>query len=262
MAGFLLPDVHLFISAVAASLPCYDVAMNPHQRLTPMFGPGVATQGRPLKSVEEQGDDTQMTDLLPDLSRYTLTVGEAASVMLNEHCKFASSRKVQRLCKNGDIDCYKLTTTRGGQPVSEWLVDETSLLKRISELETKVVDGVANLPPKQIGVANDAKNIGADPNVMATPNALGDAMRTAEKENEVEDNGNDCVPPELAGDANGETRTMASVLIENAQLTSALEGPLLELPRRPCRSQLGRVYLPTPLLAARCLLRSTHVGHR
>ena len=92
--------------------------------------------------------------LLPDPNRYSLTVGEASFVMQLENCKFASSRKVQRLCRDGFIDCHKLKTTRNGQPVTEWLVNEVSLRNRIEQHESRIEDGAATMTPKQFGGAN------------------------------------------------------------------------------------------------------------
>ncbi len=81
------------------------------------------------------------------LSKYSLTIGEASSLMHAERCKFASNRKVQRMCKEGRIDCWKLSTTRNGQPVAEWLVNETSLRNHIDKHEIKWDGDEAKSPP-------------------------------------------------------------------------------------------------------------------
>lgn len=38
-----------------------------------------------------------------DISQFLLTIGEASSLMHRQRCKFASNRKVQRLCRKGAI---------------------------------------------------------------------------------------------------------------------------------------------------------------
>ncbi len=50
-------------------------------------------------------------------------------------CKYHSERKVQRLCADGKVDCYRLQTTRSGQPVTEWLVNGTALLEHVRKFE-------------------------------------------------------------------------------------------------------------------------------
>lgn len=185
-----------------------------------------------------------------DLSSYTLTVGEASSLMATKRCKYPSQRKVQRLCRDGAIDCYKLSTTRNGQPVSEWLVSETSLLKRIEDEEVKLDDADTSVTPTARGVAsqndyghNQPDAVAApdhagnasekhDPDgsvhnsgdASASPDSLGVAKDDSDSRNEQENAGDDMASPEPVGDAIGERRTLASVLIDNARLTAELEG--------------------------------------
>jgi len=100
----------------------------------------------PNRLGDEGTNETHHTSLPANSSKYSFTIGEASSLMHAERCKFASNRKVQRMCRNGVIDCYKLQTTRDGQPVSEWLVNDTSLRKHIEENEIKWDESVAVLP--------------------------------------------------------------------------------------------------------------------
>lgn len=184
-----------------------------------------------------------------DLSKYSLTIGEASSLMVEQRCKFASNRKVQRMCRDGVIDCFKLSTTRGGQPVSEWLVNESSLLRHVEENEIKWDAGVPVSPaasgnasfeiggaPNPSGAAilprRDDQSVDLSPNVVAMPDVSGDAkvdaIGHAKAAIDAETPGNAMAPPESDGNATdepiGETRTLASVLIENARLTAELEG--------------------------------------
>ncbi len=190
-----------------------------------------------------------------DIDTYSLTIGEASSLMVKERCKFASNRKVQRMCRDGVIDCHKLQTTRNGQPVSEWLVNETSLLRHIKDNEIKWDEGEQDFPP----VNGDAKaptggasqtpipsgdarksDVGEQnpetvPNAVALPNELGDAGGGTQLAQNVDAKGDAVATPDFVGDASkvafgdtrqevGETRSLASVLIENAKLTAQLEG--------------------------------------
>ena len=176
-----------------------------------------------------------------DISRYTLTIGEASSLMHAKRCKFASNRKVQRMCKNGVIDCHKLSTTRNGKPISEWLVNETSLLNHIENNEIKwdvgvgvtpIASGNANRPPNSDGDAIDTvdhgKSVELSPDVVAMPDRLGDASGAMHHSNNEAIPADAMATPVENGDATveliGETRSLASVLIENARLTAQLQG--------------------------------------
>ena len=89
---------------------------------------------------------------LPDLSPYDLTVGEALDVFSREHRRRPSDRTLQRYCQDGRFDCYKLKTTRNGNPVHEWIINSTSLLEFI---HTKPVEGLPDplAPPVSDGDA-------------------------------------------------------------------------------------------------------------
>jgi len=164
---------------------------------------------------------------LPNPSRYTLTVGEASDVMQLERCKFASVRKVQRLCREGFVDCHKLTTTRNGQPVTEWLVNETSLRKRIEEHEPRIDDGVATVAPDQFGGANFEGSSEFMLQVLALPVQSGAAKSEAEEDETLEDQREDMTTPEPTGVASLDEPSKASLMIDNARLTAELEGAKL-----------------------------------
>ncbi len=176
-----------------------------------------------------------------DISQYSLTIGEASSLMHSQRCKFASNRKVQRMCREGAVDCYKLQTTRNGQPVSEWLVSEVSLRQHIEKNEVKWDQGVvippyasgnASRPPFLFGDANGSgrnRNIGFPaPDAVAMPDYSGDADGGPETLIKGQAQRNAVATPDDNGDASdslfGETRSLASQLIENARLTAELEG--------------------------------------
>lgn len=184
-------------------------------------------------------DETQYPGTFPSsqLDGYTLTIGEACSLMYAERCKFASKRKMQRMCRDGVLDCHMLRTTRNGQPVSEWLVNETSLRTHIAENEIKWSDGSvipppatgnASLPPIRSGDVSNTNVPSKSPSfrgdAVAMPNQSGDADGGAEKAKSQSSKADVMTSPLDDGDAFGETRSLASVLIENAKLTAELEG--------------------------------------
>ncbi len=185
----------------------------------------------------EGTSETHRTFRKPDSSEYSLTIGEASALMHVERCKFASNRKVQHMCRNGVIDCYKLQTTRNGQPVSEWLVNDTSLRKHIEDNEIKWDENVAVLPPVNGNVSltpdddGDATTHSQDsisaritPDAVAMPDDAGNASGVAKGWEKREDRGDAVATPEENGNAIGETRSLASILIENAKLAAELEG--------------------------------------
>lgn len=168
------------------------------------------------------GGPRPATNFLPDLSPYTLTIGQAIDRFSLTGCNRPSERTMQRYCQSSEIDCYKITTTRNGKPVTEWLVNESSLTKFI---ESRPSHGVATA---EAGDASDARQIAdtqsVKPNDMATPDPDGDAWRRHDEAPPVEMTPDDMATPPLAGDAKTETRTLAEVLIDNARLTAELAG--------------------------------------
>jgi len=141
------------------------------------------------------------------------------------------------MCQNGLIDCYKLQTTRNGQPIFEWLVNEASLRHHIEENEIRwdrdvdvppSANGNANAAQSFVGNANRKSNCAENsmdtPDAMAAPTAAGDASDTTNAPETYEGIGDALATPNENGNAIGERRTLASVLIENAKLTAELDG--------------------------------------
>lgn len=170
--------------------------------------------------------------------RPSLTVGESSTLMTTRGCKYASNRKVQRMCREGAIDCQKITTTRDGNPLTEWLVNEASLLKHIEENEPKWDGGVQPVLSTQVGDATPTplnlggatkptelrENVAVAPNAEALPNRSG-VGNGASQHQEIGENSRDAIAsPDVDGDAIGETRNLAGILMDNAKLTAELEG--------------------------------------
>ena len=99
-------------------------------------------------------DETIDTGILPDLSQYDLTVSEALDVFSREGRKRPADRTLQRYCQDGRFDCFKLKTTRNGNPVHEWIINGASLLEFVLSkpidktpppMAAPDLNGVANL---------------------------------------------------------------------------------------------------------------------
>lgn len=164
----------------------------------------------------------------PDPNQYSLTAIEASEIMRVEGCRFASLRKVQRLCREGHIDCQKITTSRNGQPIVEWLVNEASLRQRIVEIEPKYEDGDA---PATLGEFSDAitepptGNTGAkSDHDLAKPHFGGNAKIDESEEFHFGNKGNDVTTPAEFGDAEFTEPSKAMLMIENAKLTAEIAG--------------------------------------
>lgn len=182
------------------------------------------------------------TSLLPDLSGYTHTVPEASRLMHEHGCRYHSERKVQRLCAGGKIDCYRLQTTRSGQPVTEWLVNGDALLEHIGRYEQMrgdgedlaaphlptIVDGDANAPdfvPRKGSVEPDDKPEAQG--ILVTPDYSGDATDEAEFDGKPESKPDVIATPPKTGDAIGDGAISQSpdvvILIEKAELRAQYE---------------------------------------
>ncbi len=222
-------------------------------RLPPQFGAATPIRdgdARPKDVVISAPDDTSRgsvsqpaaTSLLPDLSGYTHTVPEASRLMEEQGCRYHSERKVQRLCANEKIDCYRLQTTRSGQPVTEWLVNGTTLLEHIKKCEQMRDDSqdvaAPHLPPVVDGDANASDSVprkgSVEPDdkpdaqrILATPDYSGDATDEAEVDEKPESKPDVTAPPSAVGDAIGEGEIRQSpevlILIEKAELCAQYE---------------------------------------
>lgn len=157
-------------------------------------------------------------------------------------CKYHSERKVQRLCADGKVDCYRLQTTRSGQPVTEWLVNGTALLEHVRKFEQMRDDSedVAppQVPPSDPGVASelvseprkrstepDDRDEHADD--MASPPATGVAIEGNDFSEKPDAKPDVTVPPFVPGVANGGREISQSpdvlILIEKAELRAQVE---------------------------------------
>lgn len=161
--------------------------------------PGVTASPNPHGQVNAT-PERAYTPLLPDLSGYDLTIGEALELFPTENRKQPSIRTLQRYCQEGRFDCYKLKTTRNGNPVHEWIINGASLR---SFIQTKPEETV-EMP-------------------LATPATFGDA----EPESKTETSGvaklDVIATPERIDDANGEQRSRVALLIENSKLTARMD---------------------------------------
>lgn len=162
--------------------------------------------------------------------------------MRAQGCKYHSERKVQRLCANEKIDCYRLQTTRSGQPVTEWLVNGTSLLEYIKKYEQMrddsqdvatpqlppIVDGdastLSSVPRKGSAEPNDTPEVQA---TLATPDYCGGAIETAEIDEKPKSKPDVTAPPSTVGAAIGEGEIRQTpevlILIEKAELRAQCE---------------------------------------
>jgi hypothetical protein len=140
---------------------------------------------------------------LADNLEYTLTVGQVLDRIAAAHRKTPSGRSVQRYCIEGRLAAKKIRTVYG----SEWLINETSLA-RLIEAE-----------PIVTGDASDAVNpdmaASATPAPSSSPSLQLDIPDTGDAG--VASHGSMTLPE-------GEKRTIAEVLIENARLFAQVEG--------------------------------------
>ena len=218
------------------------------RRFPPQFGvatPDYSGAANSENGVIHASDDTShsaATSLLPDLSGYTHTVPEASRLMQEAGCKYHSERKVQRLCADGKVDCYRLQTTRSGQPVTEWLVNGTALLEHVRKFEQMRDDSedVAALPasPSDSGDASELlsepRNSSTEADVtdedaddMASPPVTGVAIEEDNFSEKSEPKPDVTVPPFVSGVANGSREISQSpdvlILIEKAELRAQVE---------------------------------------
>jgi len=166
------------------------------------------------------------TPLLPDLSKYDLTVGEALDVFGVENRKQPSIRTLQRYCQEGRFDCFKLKTTRNGNPVHEWIINGTSLRKFIqtkpeetatTPMETPVETGGATL------ATEIEKPVEADLDVTASPKTVDDATNRLGLPRSSDPQPNAMATSVATDDAKAEQASKVELLVENAKLTARLE---------------------------------------
>ena len=164
---------------------------------------GVATTNQPSNTASDTSANGVAGDAkvaaVDDGLKYTLTALEAIERFTNAQRKAPSLRSIQRYCDEGTIRGTKIKTTFG----QEWLINEDSLSRHIASLPTEAVVS---------GVASDANQ----------PPAPEIPLKTAPATNDNGDAG-DASVRELATPT-GETRSLATVLIENSKLLAKLEG--------------------------------------
>lgn len=166
------------------------------------------------------------TPLLPDLSQYDLTVGEALDVFSAENRKSPSVRTLQRYCQEGRFDCFKLKTTRNGNPVHEWIINSTSLRAFIQTKPEEPTEGSLTTPVETGDaepMTNAAKSIESSDNVTASPEQIDVAgAKPVLPRNPVERP--DVMATQEAGDdaTDGEL-SRVELMVENAKLTARLD---------------------------------------
>jgi len=166
------------------------------------------------------------TPLLPDLSKYDLTVGEALDVFAMENRKQPSIRTLQRYCQEGRFDCFKLKTTRNGNPVHEWIINGTSLRMFIqtkpedtatTPMATPVESGGATLATETEKSGDVARD------VVAPPEKVDDATNHLDLPRSPESKPNIVATSVAIDDAKVEQASKVELLVENAKLTARLE---------------------------------------
>lgn len=148
--------------------------------------------------------DAPVAALANDL-QYTLTVGQARELFAAHNRKVPAERTVQNYCIEGSIAAQKIRTTYG----SEWLINEPSLLAFIEDQPI-----VVTAPQYSRDLATQASLASQD---AALPSARSGATTAGS-------DAGDAAPPQQARAPIGETRTLATVLIENAKLLATIEG--------------------------------------
>lgn len=182
----------------------------------------------PPRSTGDVSEPPQVapSSLLPDLSPYDLTVGEALVLFTQQNRKRPSDRTLQRYCQDGRFECYKLKTTRNGTPVHEWIINSTSLLAFI---RTKpVLDDSEQLVTPAFGgdaieITQNTEQQGVAPFDTASPDSVGDAESVPVLPRSDGQLPDVKATPEEGDDANVPVVNRVALLIENAKLTAKLD---------------------------------------
>ena len=188
-----------------------------------------APDATPTPDPEDGGataPDQGFSPLLPDLSKFDLTVGEALEVFRTERRRTPSTRTLQRYCQEGRFSCYKLKTTRNGNPVHEWIISSSSLRAFVrSRPKDKMPDAMAvpGAPDDTNGDAGTRKGGQQPASATATPVRAADTSRDLALARSSEDEPDVTAAPEETDDASGGQMSRAKLLIENAKLTAQLD---------------------------------------
>ena len=177
-----------------------DASINSNQEKNVEPKPDAETQDRAA---------TKVGDPYVDLSKYSLTIGQALDLFAHEKRLTPSERTMQNYCKDGKIDCYKLQTTRDGRPIAEWLINERSL-RAFIETRPTVGDASSHDRDATVSDAPQEKPL-SQPETSPSQSTTVETEATAAQDSQMN-----------AGTS--EKRTVASMLIENAKLTAQLAG--------------------------------------
>ncbi len=202
-----------------------DAKPAPEPRNGGQFAPAFSAQSRIVRVANLQTQAAEAA-FLPDLSSYDLTVGEALDVFSRERRKRPADRTLQRYCQDGRFDCYKLKTTRNGNPVHEWIINSTSLLDFI---RTKPVEEIP-IPlaaPNANGVANKSSALEYpevhEADAVTTPDTTGDAESDLVLPRSGELKPTVTAAPAENHDAKLGAVSRVELLIENAKMTARLD---------------------------------------
>ena len=166
------------------------------------------------------------TPLLPDLSKYDLTVGEALEVFPAENRKQPSIRTLQRYCQEGRFDCFKLKTTRNGNPVHEWIINSTSLCAFIQTKPEEVTNTPMATPVGNGDAEPESKtatSVDVTTYVTASPEPADDAADEPVLPRKPEAKPHVMATPVVVDDASGEQQSRVELMVENAKLTAQLD---------------------------------------
>jgi hypothetical protein len=192
-----MPPTEHHVDAGDAVTPDMAASATPTPSSSPSHQPDTSDAG--VASVASVAALTALADNL----EYTLTVGQVLERIAAAHRKTPSGRSVQRYCIEGRLAAKKIRTVYG----SEWLINEISLA-RLIEAE-----------PIITGDAGDA----------VTPDMAASATPTPSSSPSHQPDTSDAGDASVASVASmtlpeGERRTIADVLIENARLLAQVEG--------------------------------------
>lgn len=166
------------------------------------------------------------TPLLPDLSNYDLTVSEALEVFPAKNRKQPSIRTLQRYCQEGRFECFKLKTTRNGNPVHEWIINSTSLRSFVQTKPEEVISAPMVIPVGNgdaESVSETATSADATTNVTAPPEHADDAINSPSLPRTPEANPDVMATLVIADDAGGKQQSRVELMVENAKLTARLD---------------------------------------
>jgi hypothetical protein len=174
-------------------------AANPDIAASATPTPSSSPSHHPDTSDAGDASVSALTVLADDLE-YTLTVGQVLERIAAAHRKTPSGRSVQRYCIEGRLAAKKIRTVYG----SEWLINETSLA-RLIEAEPIITGDAAN--PDMAASATPTPSSSPSHNPDTSDAGVASVASHASM-----------TLPE------GERRTIAEVLIENARLLAQVDG--------------------------------------